>query len=486
MKSINSVKEKFFIYTIISLYIFLLLSLITINLLNTNKKKDRVELGNIITQDNIVIAKNVNGYVYYLNKNLIKNHQEVENYIKKNFSICFNNINKKNNIIYLLGKKINKINEEPPKGIFILKEQFRYYPYKDIFIHPVGIYTENISFGLELYNYEINKKNKNNHNQNIITTLMFPFQYYLYKYGKEGLLKYKGEKFHGVIQNEYGEIVGMVSICRNNNNEIFTTTNNGVVNNTFEFGSIVKFFTFSLGLHKNIISLEDKFNINEGAKIGSHKITDVVANKGTMSVRDIFKYSSNIGTIKIAEKLLKYTEEFFQNIMLNEKITFDNYSSGQPIFKKNPPDYALLSYCMGYSFSTGMLQILRAFIGVFTEDFYKPSILKKKNKKDNFIKKYSLNNKNKIYEILQSTSENTPVLQKNNVIGKTGSARIIKNKVYLKNTVNVFYMCSFVKNNKRYFMLIAMENPSKGGLASGTVKIIASNLINKLMSSNIN
>jgi cell division protein FtsI/penicillin-binding protein 2 len=483
MKIINLIKEKFFVYTIISLYIFLLFGLVIINAINFNKKLDKIQLSNILTQDNIVIAKNVNGYVYYLNKTQIENKEKVRNYIKKNFNLDIENIYNTNHIIYLLGKKINKIiEEETPKGIIVLKEKFRYYPYKEIFNHPVGIYNENICFGLEAYNYQISKKNKIN--KDIVTTLIFPFQYYLYKDGKEGLLKYKGEKFHGVIQDEYGEILAMVSMCRGNDNQIFMNTNNGVINNTFEFGSIIKMFTFALGFHKNIIHLEDKFNISEGAKIGSYKISDVVHNKGVMTVRDIFKFSSNIGTLKIAQKLLSYIGGFLEDLMLNEKIIFDNYVTSNPYLKKNVPEYALLSYCMGYSFSTGMLQVLRAFSSIFTEKFYNPSILKK-NKKNNFIKNNYINNKDKIYEILSSTSEATPILKKYNVMGKTGSARILKNKVYIKNTVNVFYICTFMKNNKRYFMLLVMENPNKGGLASGTVKIIAINLINKLMNLNL-
>ena len=72
-------------------------------------------------------------------------------------------------------------------------------------------------------------------------------------------------------------------------------------------------------------------------------------------------------------------------------------------------------------------------------------------------------------------------MKKYKVYGKTGTARILINGHYIINFVNTFYLCSFTKNNKRYFMLIMIEKPHKGPYeASANVKIIASKIIHNI------
>lgn len=492
MSDKKNIKEQLFIYSVISFYIFLFFVLLFNNIIHNNNSsnKDINKLGDILTADKVVLAKTIKGYVYYLEINNIVNKEEINKFLKKYFQDSKINFNNKCKF-FLLGKKVHEIKEKLPNGIIVRRETFRYYPYGEIFAHPVGVWEENLSFGLEHYNYKINKNCQIKNIKPIKTSLVFSLQYYLYEGMKKGLNTYNSEKIHGIIQNEKGEILALVSLpnFNPNNHKNIINTNNGVVNNIFEFGSTIKVFSFMCGLDKNVINEKTLFNISEGGKIGNHKISDVRKNSGYMSVEDIFTKSSNIGTIQMSELIWTYIGDFFNNLLLGEKIQFDNYSTPPPYLKTNQKKYILQHFSMGYSFSTGMLQVLRAFTCIFTGNLYNPSLIESYEKNTvnkNFIKSYNINNKHLMFQMLLRNSESNKILRKNQVYGKTGTARVLVKGNYIVNLVNTFYLCSFQKNNQRYFMLLIIERPHKGPFeASGNVKHIAAEIINNICKSNL-
>ena len=89
---------------------------------------------------------------------------------------------------------------------------------------------------------------------------------------------------------------------------------NGVSWMTYELGSTFKPFLVAAALEEGVIRETDLFNCENG----HYRIADRVFHEaqrkrhGTLSVHDILKYSSNIGSIKISEKLGK--ETFYQYI----------------------------------------------------------------------------------------------------------------------------------------------------------------------------
>ena len=214
MTNKNPVKEQLFIYSVISVYIFLFFILLFNNIINnSNNKNKNIKLGEVLTSDKVVLAKNIQGYVYYLEINNIENQKEVDEFLQKNFKdYKVKNLYEGKCKFFLLGKKINEVSDKLPKGIVVRRENFRYYPYGEIFAHPVGVWEENLSFGLENYNQKINKDADMENLQPVKTSLIFTMQYYLYESMKKGLTTYNGEKIHGLIQNEEGEIVALVSL----------------------------------------------------------------------------------------------------------------------------------------------------------------------------------------------------------------------------------------------------------------------------------
>jgi len=87
---------------------------------------------------------------------------------------------------------------------------------------------------------------------------------------------------------------------------------NKAVTDCFDPGSIFKPFLAAAALEEGVVEEEDEFNCENGAYLVGNKIIhDAQGEKyESLTIREILKYSSNIGSVKVAERLGK--ERFYQ------------------------------------------------------------------------------------------------------------------------------------------------------------------------------
>lgn len=76
---------------------------------------------------------------------------------------------------------------------------------------------------------------------------------------------------------------------------------NRMTNSTFEMGSTFKSFTIAMGIDENKIKLSDSVDARFPIRIGGFTVKDFHGKGRFLSVPEIFQYSSNIGTAKIAD-----------------------------------------------------------------------------------------------------------------------------------------------------------------------------------------
>ncbi len=76
---------------------------------------------------------------------------------------------------------------------------------------------------------------------------------------------------------------------------------NRMTNGTFEMGSTFKTFTMAMALDSGRVTLRDAFDATNPIRIGGFTIHDFHGQHRVLTVPEIFQYSSNIGTAKIAD-----------------------------------------------------------------------------------------------------------------------------------------------------------------------------------------
>lgn len=107
-----------------------------------------------------------------------------------------------------------------------------------------------------------------------------------------------------VMDVRNGEVLGMVSLPDFDPNEPISLNDEALFNRAtkgvYELGSTFKIFNTALGLESGSISLSSSYDATKPIRVGRFSITDYHAKNRWLSVPEIFIYSSNIGSAKMA------------------------------------------------------------------------------------------------------------------------------------------------------------------------------------------
>jgi stage V sporulation protein D (sporulation-specific penicillin-binding protein) len=132
--------------------------------------------------------------------------------------------------------------------------------------------------------------------------------------------KYKAKGAIIIVMDPHsGEILALANRPSYDLNSFFESSSdshrNRAVTDSFEPGSVFKIVTASCALEEGIVGLEDKFFCENGKYFVVGHILHDHRPHGTLTFREIIEKSSNIGTVKVAQKvgaknLYKYVKAF--------------------------------------------------------------------------------------------------------------------------------------------------------------------------------
>lgn len=118
--------------------------------------------------------------------------------------------------------------------------------------------------------------------------------------------RYKAIAAGAVMLNaRTGEVIGMASLPDYDPNNPFNALEKDRLNRmsagVYEMGSTFKLFTTSMALDSGLVGISDRFDATKPLRIGGHTINDFHGKRRVLTVPEIFIYSSNIGTAKMAD-----------------------------------------------------------------------------------------------------------------------------------------------------------------------------------------
>ena len=241
-------------------------------------------------------------------------------------------------------EQADRIQELGIEGIFIVKEPKRFYPSGELAGHLIGFVGIDAS-GLEGLELKYDQQLKGNpekllwtrdakgqrlyprverheetaqkENYNLVLTIDSRIQH-LVESRLKLAVKAKDAKggFAIVMDPRTGEILALANEMGFDPNT-FSTVNpalgkNKAITDCFDPGSTFKPFLAAAALEEGAVTETDLFNCENG----NYRVADRVIHEaqrkkhGTLNFRQILKYSSNIGSVKVAEKLGK--EKFHQ------------------------------------------------------------------------------------------------------------------------------------------------------------------------------
>lgn len=292
-----------------------------------------------------------------------------------------------------------------------------------------------------------------------------------------------------VMETKTGKVITMASSNRFLPKAIKTSDypslNSGMIEYSFEPGSVIKTITFSLLLDKGLINPYDLVNGHNGRfKIGRKVITDE-HEFDWLSAENVIVHSSNVGIAQLAQKLSG--SEFHNGL---KEFGFASKSTPDLIYEKagsvphalrlnNEIYKATCSY--GYGMRANLMQLIRAYSAFNNQGkLVNPKVV------DKFIDSYKREIKIPMDEQYQAIKATTAARVKKILIktvnegtgkkaitegleigGKTGTAHIVEKGRYVRK-----YNTSFIgfvnDKNKKYTMGVVVVQPKKSQFAAQT------------------
>jgi cell division protein FtsI (penicillin-binding protein 3) len=191
----------------------------------------------------------------------------------------------------------------------------------------------------------------------------------------------------GVMNAETGEIIAIANYPSFDPNDLSSSKSThrklAFISDPFEPGSTLKVLTVASALENKIVRPDTNYYCEQGRlKVEDHIISEAESKKKYewLSVTDIVKYSSNVGTTKIAFDLtfpkLKESLDLFG---IGKKSGIEIPAESRGIFTedKNVSPLSLSNISFGQGVATTGVQMLASYAAIANGGYYvKPTILK--------------------------------------------------------------------------------------------------------------
>ena len=495
--------------------------------------------GNIFDRNKKPLTRNIIHYTISANPKKISNKIELSNTLSeitgKPAKLYLNKLNTKNSFIYLdrnlKENPYKDINPSNFNGLTIEKKYHRFYPHKQIGAQLIG-YTDLDRIGISGIEKDYDKFLKSEqgwtyktkgwsgkiqsksgmpyqapkNGSNVYITIDLEYQSILESELNRRVTETNALSATGLILNpQTGEILALATSPGFDNNEFFSSNakNHRIrsITDQFEPGSTFKPFAAISGITNQIMEIYDEFNCENGEYIYYDIPIRDHEKEGILSLPQIIFKSSNVGIVKMAERIgsnnLYSTTRSF-GFGSKTGISLNGESKGKLRPAKDWSAVSLGQIAMGHEVAVTALQLAMAYSAIANGGYLlKPllvkTIMNQSNEiiyeeKSKIIRKVSSENTMKdLRKILRGvvskgTGHNAEI-KGWDIAGKTGTAQKFENGKYSDNQFISNFIGFFPYENPQVLVFVMLDEPevpyhwgSEG--AAVAFKRIATRIIN--------
>ncbi|KAA3500865.1 MULTISPECIES: peptidoglycan D,D-transpeptidase FtsI family protein [Rhizobium/Agrobacterium group] len=287
-----------------------------------------------------------------------------------------------------------------------------------------------------------------------------------------------------VLDVHTGEVLAMASVPDYDPNNPAEGAKEGwlnrMSNGTFEMGSTFKSFTIAMGLDSGRVRLGDSFDARYPIRIGGFTIKDFHGKNRVLSVPEIFQFSSNIGTAKIADTVgTEGHKEFLTKLGLLTRMQTELPEVALPSQPREWKKINSITISFGHGVSTTPLQTAVAGAALVNGGkLIEPTFLPRTREQADLVAKQVLKpTTSKDMRFLfewngvNGSGRNARV-DGFNVGGKTGTADKVVNGRYVRDKNFNAFLSAFPIDDPQYVVLTFIDEPKtdkgNGAALAGT------------------
>lgn len=308
-------------------------------------------------------------------------------------------------------------------------------------------------------------------------------QHAMYEELTDAMTRYQAIAAAGVILDVHtGEVISLVSLPDFNPNEPATAlvkdTFNRITSGIFEPGSIFKTVTIAGALDSGAVRINDNFDARYGIRFGRYTIDDFHGKHRILSLPEVYKYSSNIGTIRVMQAMGKDNfRAFLSRLGFDQRVEFELPEMRLPTVPKELSEVGAATASFGHGLSVSPLHMVTAYAAFVNGGNYIAPTLYKRSMEEAeplYRRVISPQASDNIRYLMRlnalegSGSQMNKMAQGYRVGGKTGTAEKVVDGRYSSSRVTNFFASAFPLDSPRYAMLIMVDEPKLEPGAGGT------------------
>ncbi len=385
----------------------------------------------------------------------------------------------------LTPRQLFEIRKIGDPGLVTSDAEKRIYPHGRLAAHVLGSvdFDNKPSSGVELY-FNERLANPEYSEQPLVLSLDLRLQHILNQELNSNMEKFSAKGAAGIIMDvSTGEVLALTSLPdfdpNDTNGPQTLTQMNKILQGVYELGSGFKTFTIAAGLDMNVVGLSDGYDATKPVRIGRFTIHDDHPKERWLNIPEIFAYSSNIGTLKLAQDIgVERQQEFFDKLGLFRKADIEINEKSAPLLPAQwgPTELATTSY--GHGIAVTPLHMVNGVAAMVNGGRLNPATLLRKNiqSTNGVTSVSSVENTDtsgkqvispKTSEIMRNmlhlavehgTGKNAKV-DGYLIGGKTGTADKVINGQYSKRAVISSFISVFPINQPKYVVFAMLDEP---------------------------
>lgn len=288
----------------------------------------------------------------------------------------------------------------------------------------------------------------------------------------KGVTKFKAKAGAAAILDvNTGEVIALASVPdydpNNPSDALEPTRINRIVVGTYEMGSTFKALTVAMALEANKVNLNSRIDARGALRYGRHTIHDYHAQNRALTVPEVFTYSSNVGTARMALMVgVEGHKAFMRKTGQLDRLRTELPEGADPQVPKNWGELNTMTIAFGHGLAVAPLQAMAA-VGALSNGGYliNPTFLKRTEEEAR---------KNAPRVVRPETSESMRYLMRLNAEvgsaktvnihgyyagGKTGTAEKVINGRYSKEKLFTTFMAIAPADKPKYLYLTVMDEP---------------------------
>jgi cell division protein FtsI (penicillin-binding protein 3) len=244
----------------------------------------------------------------------------------------------------------------------------------------------------------------------------------------------------------------------------------------YEMGSTFKIFNTAIALDSGTATLADGFDATKPIRIGGYSIDDYRGKHRFLTIPEIFTYSSNIGSAKMADLFgPEMQQAYLKRFGLMDKSPIELPEVGEPFYPspKNWKRINTMTIAYGHGISVNAIQLLTAVGAIVNDGILRESTLLKREPGEvpagtRVVSEQTSEQLRQLMRLVVQIGTGKKANAPGYLVGgKTGTADKQKGRGYAANTRLASFVAAFPMNDPRFAILAMVDEPKPNATSHG-------------------